>query len=168
MTTVRIYPFLPLVLCLLIWLVALLPALAQQGPVSPVLATALQSRLDQEHTTRNLKGISASLIIPGEGVWNGVSGVSHAAVPIDTAMVSGVGSITKTLVATLMLQLQEDGLLSLTDSLHKWLPSYPNVNPNLTIKQLLQQRSGLYNHTNSQAWASAVVILPLPGRQSRC
>jgi D-alanyl-D-alanine carboxypeptidase len=134
----------------------LLPALAQQGPVSPAVAAALQARLDQERINKNLVGVSAAVIIPGQGVWRGASGMSHGTVPIDTAMVFAIGSITKTIVSTTVLLLAQDSLLSLTDSLHNWLPSYPNIDSNITVRQLLQHRSGLFNYTNSQTWGTAV------------
>ena len=130
-------------------------AKAQATPVYPQTAAALQARLDDLITQYNLKGLSASVIIPGQGTWNGVSGISYAGVPIDTAMVFSIGSITKNFTAAAILLLQQDGLLNLSDSLHTLLPSYPNINPNITIKQLMQQTSGIYNYTSNPNWQQA-------------
>jgi D-alanyl-D-alanine carboxypeptidase len=132
-------------------------AIAQATPVDPQTAAQLQIKLDNLITQYNLKGLSASVIIPGKGTWNGVSGISHAGVPIDPAMVFGLGSITKTFVAATVMKLVQDSLLSLSDSIHTWLPNpYPNIDPNITVRQLLQHRTGLYNYPQNQAWGTAL------------
>lgn len=129
---------------------------AQSTPVDPQTAAQLQAKLNELITIFSLKGLSATVIIPGNGTWHGVSGVSHASVPIDTSMVFGYASITKNFTAAAILLLQEDGLLSLSDSLHKFLPTYPNINPNITIKQLLQHTSGIYNFFDNMNWYNTV------------
>ena len=50
-------------------------------------------------------------------------------------------SITKTFVATAILQLQEKGKLKVTDYVVKYLPEFPY--PNITITHLLTHTSGL-------------------------
>ena len=137
-------------------LCAACPAAAQSSTFDPGLAQSLQNRLDQLRSTLNLKGISATVMVPGQGTWNGVTGVSHGAVPIDTAMVFSIGSATKNLVAATVLLLQEDSLLQLNDPLYYHLPAYTNIDSNITIRQLLQHRSGLYNMTDHPGWQSAI------------
>jgi D-alanyl-D-alanine carboxypeptidase len=62
-----------------------------------------------------------------------------------------IGSITKTFVATVVLQLAAEGRLSLNDSVQKWLPGVitsPGYRPaQITIRQLLQHTSGLREYT---------------------
>jgi len=135
-------------------------AKAQSNPVDPQTAAQLQAQLDILVAVYNLKGVSASVIIPGKGTWKGVSGISHAGVPIDTAMVFRLGSITKNFTAATILLLQQDNLLSISDSLHEFLPAYPNINPNITIKQLLQHTSGIYSYTNNTNFWNAVNANP--------
>ena len=135
-------------------------AKAQATQVDPQTAAALQTRLDYLVSYYNLKGLSASVIIPGKGTWNGASGISHAGVPIDTSMVFAIGSITKSFTSAGILLLQQDGLLSLSDSLHKFLPPYPNINPNITLTQLLKHTSGIYNYFNHPSWINAVNMNP--------
>lgn len=68
-------------------------------------------------------------------------------------MVFGIGSITKNIVATLTLKLVEEGKLSLDDPLSKWLPEYPHVNSEITIRQNLNHTSGIYMYwCNQQIW----------------
>lgn len=55
----------------------------------------------------------------------------------------GAGSIAKNFTAATILKLVEEGELSLDDSLKAWLPSYPNVDSTITLRQLLNHTSGL-------------------------
>ncbi|WP_072804070.1 serine hydrolase domain-containing protein [Rhodococcoides yunnanense] len=57
-----------------------------------------------------------------------------------------VGSITKTMVGTVVLQLVESGALSLTDVVSKYRSDVPNGDA-ITIADLLDMRSGLYSYT---------------------
>ena len=63
-------------------------------------------------------------------------------------MLFGFGSITKTFVAAIVLQLVEENKLGLEDTLGKWLEKYPNIDTNLTVSQLLNHSSGLRNFTS--------------------
>ncbi|MBI3135521.1 MAG: serine hydrolase [Bacteroidetes bacterium] len=111
--------------------------------VDPALAAKLQTRLDSLQTLYAIEGISASVIYPAQGQWLGVSGESHAGVPVTPDMEFGIGSNTKLFTAVTLLNLVENNLLTLNDSLHEWLPVYPNVDPDITIRQLLNHVSGL-------------------------
>ncbi len=63
-----------------------------------------------------------------------------------------MGSNTKTFVAVVALQLVGEGKLSLDDTVERWLPGVVAGNGNdgrrITLRQLLQHTSGLYNYTN--------------------
>lgn len=53
-----------------------------------------------------------------------------------------IGSITKTVVATSILQLQEQGKVNIQDNVNKYIPSFP-ANKNITLYHLLTHTSGL-------------------------
>ncbi|MEU4742371.1 serine hydrolase domain-containing protein [Actinosynnema sp. NPDC023658] len=61
-----------------------------------------------------------------------------------------IGSYTKTFVASTVLQLVGEGRLSLEDSVDRWLPGVVAGNGNdgtkITVRQLLQHTSGVYNY----------------------
>ena len=109
------------------------------------LANILQNKLDSMVTTfsYNTKGISASIYVPGQGTWRGVSGVNYTGFPLTKNMQLGLASNSKLFTAVTMLRLQEDNILNLNDSIKKWIPNYTNVNPNITIRQLLNHTSGI-------------------------
>ncbi len=119
-------------------------------------ARILQQKIENMKTAYSLVGISAAADVPGQGVWLGTAGISHVNNNMTPGMVFDVGSVTKNFVAALTLQLVEADSLQLNDTIGKWLPQYPNVNNKVTIRQLLNHTSGLYNFTDNQVWANAV------------
>ncbi|MFC4470726.1 serine hydrolase domain-containing protein [Streptomyces xiangluensis] len=62
-----------------------------------------------------------------------------------------IASTTKTFVATVVLQLVAEGRLSLDDTVEHWLPKVVSGNGNdgskITVRQLLQHTSGLFDYT---------------------
>jgi CubicO group peptidase (beta-lactamase class C family) len=62
-----------------------------------------------------------------------------------------VGSITKQFTAAAVLQLVEQGRVSLDDPLSRWLPQYPQWG-RVTVRQLLNHTSGIPSYTSSAAW----------------
>lgn len=117
------------------------------------LSNQLQNILDTEISRFNVKGVSTSIIFPDWSIWNGVSGISHDTVSIKPDMLFAIGSITKNFVAALSLKLIEEGILSLEDSISKWLPLYDYIDSTITIRQLLNHTSGIYMFwSNQQIW----------------
>lgn len=90
-------------------------------------------------------GISAAIILEDGTLWEGVTGVSHAGARIESDMLFSAGSITKTFTAVAILKLYQDGVLDLEDPISDWLPPFPNVDSTITIRQLLNHTSGLFD-----------------------
>jgi D-alanyl-D-alanine carboxypeptidase len=67
-----------------------------------------------------------------------------------------VGSFTKTFVSATVLQLVGEGKLTLDDTVERWLPGVVNANGNdgrtITVRQLLQHTSGLYDYVGAVPW----------------
>jgi D-alanyl-D-alanine carboxypeptidase len=59
-----------------------------------------------------------------------------------------IGSITKSFVATVVLQLVGEGRLSLDDSIERWLPGLIPNGANITVRELLDHTSGLFDYVN--------------------
>ncbi len=116
----------------------------------------LQTKIEALKVSYNLKGISAAAFVPGQGLWLGVSGVSSESENVNTGMLFGAGSITKNFMSAMILQLAEADSLSLTDTIGRWLPVFPNINNAVTVKQLLDHTSGLYNMTDNPAFSNAI------------
>ena len=109
----------------------------------------LQKVLDDGIKKYNVRGVSAAIVFDTDSLWTGTSGISHDTVTMKPDMLFSIGSITKNFVAALTLRLVEDGILSLEDSLSTWLPAYPYIDPDITIRQLLNHTSGIYMFWNN-------------------
>jgi D-alanyl-D-alanine carboxypeptidase len=84
------------------------------------------------------------------GDWTGSAGVRtlHGGkVPTDGRY--RAGSITKTFVSTVVLQLVDEGALALDDPASEYLPEY-GLDPRITVRMLLQHTSGLFNYTGER------------------
>ncbi len=74
-----------------------------------------------------------------------------AAQDVPEAALHLIGSNTKTYIASLILLLVEDGKLSLSDPVTKWIPDVPGGDA-VTIDHLLHHTSGIYNYTSDVAF----------------
>lgn len=67
-------------------------------------------------------------------------------VPISPDMVFKLASITKQFTAVAILQLAEQGKISLQDSLQKFIPDFPSKGYTITIENLLTHTSGIRDY----------------------
>lgn len=65
----------------------------------------------------------------------------------------GIGSITKTIISTMILKLEAEGKLSINDKIGKYFPQYLRWK-NITIKQLLNMTSGIFNYMNDDQYTA--------------
>ena len=68
--------------------------------------------------------------------------------PADINSKYRIGSISKTFTAAIIMQLAEEGKLSLDTKLSAYYPELPNADK-ITIEDMLRHRSGLFNFTTS-------------------
>ncbi|MEV6607542.1 serine hydrolase domain-containing protein [Kutzneria sp. NPDC051319] len=68
-----------------------------------------------------------------------------------------MGSNTKTMMSTLVLQLVAADRLALTDPVEKWLPGQVPDGGAITLKMLLQHTSGLFDYTNDERLLPSVL-----------
>jgi CubicO group peptidase (beta-lactamase class C family) len=65
-----------------------------------------------------------------------------------------LGSLTKQFTATLILLLQQDGKLSITDPVSRYLPESPKAWEKITIAELLGHTSGIANFTSLEGFGT--------------
>lgn len=80
----------------------------------------------------------------------------EAGVPVDAETAYFIASLSKTFTVVLALQAVEAGQLSLDDRLDRWLPEFdaPYADQ-VTVRQLLQNRSGLPHYIDLPGWFTA-------------
>src|SRR4051812_46737870 len=124
------------------------PSTEPTSPPSVPTATsqldkALQASLDRFRKKAGIPGVSATVMFPDGTSWTGVSGLavvaSKSPVAPDTAF--AVGSISKTFLATLIVELASEGKVDLAAPVGTYLPTI-RIDPKITVRQLLDHTSG--------------------------
>lgn len=124
-----------------------------------------------ENLQRELENGIEALEIPGAVLmiesetgdsWSGAAGVAQYP---DEAMTTDlnfyIGSVTKSLTATIILQLVDEGLLELDEPLENVLPGIVVNASNITIRHLLEMRSGLGNYSYNETFLELLAAEPL-------
>lgn len=127
---------------------------------NPAPFQSLQQALQRACANQKITGASAAAVLPQSGFWLGTCGTSDGTVPIRPQTPFEVASITKTFIAATVLKLVEEGRLSLSDTVGKWLPGLncANVSPAITVRQLLSHRSGVYNFGDEVPFQLALLM----------
>lgn len=128
------------------------PAAAATSPDDPA-GDGLQQRLDDVVNAGAVGALAE--VRDGHRIWRGSSGVAELgksrAVPVHGRF--RAGSITKTFVATVLLQLVDEARLRLDDTVDTWLPGVVPDGDHITVRELLNHTSGL---------PDVVPTLPMP------
>lgn len=143
-----------------VWSVVLVVALVM--PLMTASAqdnSALQAVLD-EAVAAGTPGIVLWIDTP-DGTISAAAGYADAdkTIPLTPTDAFRIGSITKTFTAVVILQLMEEGVLSLDDTLAAWVPSMVGVVPNaevITLRQLLNHTAGVPSYTDNPAFLNAL------------
>ncbi|MFI7670871.1 serine hydrolase domain-containing protein [Nocardia sp. NPDC049526] len=113
---------------------------AYAAAIRPVITTLMKDNA--------IPGAVVVVKSPKQGDWAAAFGTRaiDTREPIEVDDYFRVGSNTKTMTSTVILQLAQDGKLSLDDPIDKYWPGVPNGD-RITIAQLNEMRSGLYSYT---------------------
>ncbi|MFI5618872.1 serine hydrolase domain-containing protein [Streptomyces sp. NPDC051567] len=132
---------------------------APEGKASEAMASERTRYADTQKAMDDVvrAGIPGALasVKDGQGTWSGDSGVADLRTGREREARDHfrIGSITKTFVSTTVLKLEAEGKLGLDDTVDKWLPGLVSGNGHdgskVTIRQLLNHTSGIYNYTQS-------------------
>lgn len=113
--------------------------------------TNIQAIIDKNRVNYQIPGIQVSIFCPGEetprNFTSGSTTLDHLSL-VNSDHLFQIGSETKSFISTLILQLEAEGLLSITDPLSKFFPGFPTKWQKITVKQILNHSSGIYNYTD--------------------
>jgi D-alanyl-D-alanine carboxypeptidase len=100
--------------------------------------------VEKHRFTYSLPGVIVGVWIPGQGEWVYASGIADTATGRLTASENKmrIASITKTYTATVVLQLIQEGKLTLDTTLDNFAPYVPRAN-RITVRHLLNHTSGI-------------------------
>ncbi|WP_327581869.1 beta-lactamase family protein [Nonomuraea sp. NBC_00507] len=117
--------------------------------VGHATARALLRRLAVEQAECRVPSLTAAIVRDGRTAWFGGRGRVGDAPPT-AATQYRLGSITKSMVAVVVMRLRDEGALALTDPLDAHLPGAPHGH--LTIAQLLSHTGGLTAEPPTAWW----------------
>ena len=95
-----------------------------------------------------IPGAVVLISAPDQGEWTGTFGTRTWGTeePMQAGDHFRIGSNTKTLTSTVILQLAQEGKLSLDDPIDTYIPGVPNGDK-ITIRNLSEMRSGLFSYS---------------------
>ncbi|GAA3883883.1 serine hydrolase domain-containing protein [Streptomyces lacrimifluminis] len=147
-------------------------AVAAGAFAAPAVAAAPAERGGGHQATRAAMNAAVKDGVPGvalqakdrHGVWKATAGVGNLRTkqPRSAHDNFRAGSITKTFIATVLLQLEAEGRVSLDDTVDKWLPGVVSGNGHdgrkITLRQLLNHTSGIFNYTEDKQLQSEIFL----------
>ena len=115
-------------------------ATQQSRPVDDFIA----ARMAAEH----IPGLSFAVVRNGQIVQSGARGVADVElnVPVTDATEFAIASMSKSITASAILLLAQNGLLKLDDPVRSYLPDAPASWDAMTIRQLLAHTAGVKDH----------------------
>ncbi|MFD5149140.1 serine hydrolase domain-containing protein [Streptomyces sp. NPDC058401] len=116
--------------------------------LTPAVAARLDAAIRQVMDLTKVPGVTVGLWAPGKGSYVKSFGVADKATgaPMTPDLGVRIGSETKTFTVTALLQLVDQGKLSLDDPIGKYIGGVPNGN-RITLRELAGMRSGLFNYS---------------------
>ncbi len=132
--------------------VALAVQAAAQAPAND-LTSAINQEMEKMFKA-NDPGAAVIVVKEGQVVFRKGYGMANLelGVAIEPDMIFRIGSITKQFTAVSILMLMEQGKLSLSDEITKFLPDYPTQGHKITIEHLLTHTSGIRSYTGMNEW----------------
>jgi len=139
---------LPIVCLLAVFLACAPAAPAQQKSLSPEKRAAIEKAVSSFMSANSVPGIGAAVVLEGEPVWSAGFGMSDLedSAPATSATLFRLGSISKPITATAVLQLWERGKLDLDAPVQKYCPAFPQKEWPITSRQLLGHLGGIRHY----------------------
>jgi CubicO group peptidase (beta-lactamase class C family) len=145
------------------------PALAEEeelgavteyaGKVVPPAVRSISARMRRYVSARDVAGVVT--LVATHNWFLHLDATGHAALnpaePMQTDSIFWIASMSKPILATLLLMLQDEGLLSIDDPVEKYLPEFKELKTadgkpaRVTIRHLLTHTSGMDEITGAQA-----------------
>lgn len=119
-------------------------AVSQAAGPTAIPADQLQARLDQLRVRWSVPGVSVAILWNDGQSWVGASGlrdVAHAT-PMTPDTAFALASISKTFTAAVVLELVDEGRLTLDQPVAPLLPAF-RLDRRITVRMLLDHTSGL-------------------------
>ncbi len=129
--------------------------------LTPSMREALSSELLRLRAVHHLPGMQAVVRLADGETWIADAGYANLAMRtrVTPTTVFAAGSITKTFVSALVLQLVDQHVLALDDPVSRWLPGFAPAR-GVTIRELLDHTSGITEPFNDQTLLAQLGAAP--------
>jgi D-alanyl-D-alanine carboxypeptidase len=110
----------------------------------------------------HIPGMVALVVDKTKGIdWVYTAGVSDIPqnLPMNESYIFRIGSNTKTMTGTVLLQLVDEGKLRLEDTLSKFFPTFPKAD-SISIKMLCNMTSGYFNYSEAPEFGDSMTANP--------
>lgn len=120
---------------------------SEEQPFSIDKKVALDAAITQWQAKFQAPGVVAGVWIPGQGSYVAARGLANEATgkPMEISDHFRIGSVTKTFVATVLLQLADEKAINLDDPVSNYLSYVPN-GQNIKLRELVNMTSGLFDY----------------------
>ena len=132
------------------------PTVTPSDPKLDSLYAGIERLADSVLGNTHVPGMVVGVWIPSKNIEHvfckGISAIGNNA-PMSQAMLFRIGSITKTFVTTVALQLVDEGRLNLDEKLSKYYPDITESDK-ITVRMLMNMTSGICSYSESEQWLS--------------
>ena len=134
---------------------------APSQPLASALRADLQRYLDARGKAEHISAVSLSVSLRDRRTIDVAAGTTSygGATPATTQSLFQIGSNTKAFTSVLLLKLEGDGKLKLSQTVGNWLPQYPAWK-SVHLSTLLDMTSGIATYDDTRAWEAAIVADP--------
>ncbi|WP_327130688.1 beta-lactamase family protein [Streptomyces sp. NBC_01343] len=119
----------------------------------PATVRKLDAAITEVMKQTGMPGLNIGLWMPGRGVYEKSFGIAdrQTGTPMKSDLHSRIGSVTKTFTVTGLLQLVDQGEVGLDDPVSRYVSGVPGGD-SITLRQLADMRSGLFDYTTDKKW----------------
>ncbi|MDX3540530.1 serine hydrolase, partial [Streptomyces sp. MB09-01] len=137
------------------------PATDEFPQLTPAVARQLDDAIQKVRTEAKVPGVTVALSAPGKGEYVRSFGIADKATgaPMTPGLNMRIGSETKTFTVTALLELVDEGKAGLDDPIGKYVEGVPNGD-RITLRQLAEMRSGLFNYSEDEGFFKALTSDP--------
>ncbi|QEW01494.1 beta-lactamase family protein [Microbacterium caowuchunii] len=123
------------------------------APDLPDYAATLEEKIPAVMAENAIPGVVVLVESPSRGDWSATFGTAEIGAEMPMALSDSfrIGSNTKTMTSTVILQLVQEGVLALDEPISTFRPDVPGGD-DITIANLAEMRSGLYSYTFDPAF----------------
>jgi len=122
-----------------------------EDALTPVKQSEIQKILSDWRARTGIPGATLSIYMPGNDypvTFNSGRTMFGGGQEVSDDTLYQAGSITKSFTSAIILKLEAAGKLNIDDPITEYLPQYPQWK-NITIRQLLNHTSGIFNYTEA-------------------